>query len=110
MEPSFLTLFKKGKFSRRIPQPTEDESAEPDSQRLAQGQDQLERFAVAAIGFCLKHDGNFRRRFVREVCECNEFPLGNELRISVEPEDWADFLIEIGSRFAAVIEFKLNHS
>lgn len=76
------------------------------------GHRQAERFAAAAIGFCLRHDEKFRSHFWSCVCR---YPADSEpapdLTIEVEPENWADLRIagEInGRRHVWVIEMKIG--
>jgi hypothetical protein len=104
--PGFSKLFRRSGYFR----PHIDWDAgvqEEDS-----GHRQAERFAAAAIGFCLRHDEKFRSHFWSCVCR---YPADSDpvpdLTIEVEPENWADLRIacEIdGRRHVWVIELKIG--
>jgi len=69
-----------------------------------------ERFAVAALAFCLRHDEGFRKHFWEKVCRVPddpEMPLITADDIGVEPPRWADLsLTSHNRRFKWVIEVK----
>ena len=60
LQPSLHALYKQGRFRRTLP-------AESD-----EGMRQVERFAVAMLGFVLHHDSEFRKCFLREICKCDD--------------------------------------
>lgn len=96
MKPSFQALFRRSRFCR-------DNSFAEDDQ---QGQMQRERFAVPAIAFCMKYDREFKRAFLKEICE---WDLSDPESVSaeIEPEDCVDFLLASKGR-VTVIEFKIG--
>lgn len=60
LEPSFHALYKQGRFRKS------------GADRLSQeGMQQIERFAVAMLAFVLKHDPEFRKSFLNQVCDCH---------------------------------------
>jgi hypothetical protein len=101
--PSFIQLFGRSRYHRRIAD--DDNSAESNSVRL-----QRERFAAAAVGFCLKHSSAFRDLFWHRICRVEDDPPeAPQLRIEVEPAHWADLRLSAlvaGQRFVWVIECK----
>src|SRR6266446_1709461 len=94
MKPSFFTLFKRGKYFHRAHDdiwPGRRLSGE--QKRKTQ---ERERYAVAAIGFCLKHYPRFGNRFYKLLSTDNGYPRDPPIerpRLEVEPFDWADLLI-----------------
>jgi hypothetical protein len=98
MDASFTSLFKRGHYYRNA---TKAKRERKDS----------ERFLVAALAFCLKHDPIFAREFLRVVCEFSKIrpktPIQTELII--EPKrDGPDLIItEITHNLCAVIEAKV---
>lgn len=87
MKPSFYTLFKRGKYYR--PHMRE-----------------VERFAVAAVGFCLQYDMPFRNHFWKKVCWKKGDPTSAEhATIEIEDKNWSDLKIKNGN-CVAVVEFK----
>lgn len=63
---------------------------------------QTERFAVAAVGFCLEHSVSFRRFFWMRVCG-GEPDEAAHLNIEVEPVDWADLRLSTGANSTGTI-------
>jgi hypothetical protein len=59
LEPSLYALYKQGRFRKSGLDPQTEE-----------GMKQVERFAVAMLGFALKHDLSFRKSFLLQVCNC----------------------------------------
>ena len=100
MKPSLFTLFKRGRYFR-LPPPSEDEDA-----AVVRVRREAERFAAAAVAFCMRHNPKFARRFLSKVCNI-PVPSKTKILIEVEPESWADLFIRIG-RCVCVIEFKLG--
>src|ERR1041385_5517526 len=99
MTPSFFTLFKRGKYYHSKP------SADLEEQQREH--EEQERFAVAAVGFCLKHDETFRKGFFQKICRRNGHPdLAADFRIEVEPVHWADLRIT-NANCVYVLEFKI---
>jgi hypothetical protein len=102
MKPSFFLLFKRGKYYRPPSTTGEDsESNETKSERK-----EVERFAVAAVAFCLEHDKNFRTDFWKAVCrQAGDPDLTDGGKIEIEDKNWSDLKITNGECIA-VVEFK----
>lgn len=99
MTPSFLTLFKRGRYFR-LSVFSESEEAEEYRVRI-----EAERFAAAAVGFCMTHNSEFRRKFTRHACGDQ---IQGSITPDVEPEHWADLFLHIGRSRVCVIEFKIG--
>jgi len=107
--PSFFGLFRRSRYIRPSrPLDSEDDNSEESKEERRE----VERFAVACIGFCLRHDEPFRKLFWQKVLggsDGTNFPEGAQ--IEVEPEDWADLRIEWsreGKNYVHVIECKVG--
>ncbi len=98
MQPSFLTLFKRGRFWRS---PSTDEESTEREHR------QIERYCVSGTAFCFKHDSSFRQLFLKNICGLSDLEATANFQISIEPYNWADLLIQ-GNQQVFVIEFKVN--
>jgi hypothetical protein len=98
MKPSLLALFKRGRYFR-LPPPNENDDVE-----LVRERKEVERFAAAAVGFCMSHSVKFPKFFVNRICEVS-VPYRTKISVEVEPESWADLLIHVG-RSVCVVEFK----
>jgi hypothetical protein len=104
--PSLFALFCRSRFCRSIPD--DDDSVEARTERR-----ERERFAVAALGFCLKHEPKFLNHFWRQICRVPSDPPNmpkiKPTGILLEPPHWADLRL-IGEnrnkRFVWVIEVK----
>ena len=112
MNSSFYTLFRRGKYyhaNYHAKQSVDDnEQSKAEQERDKREQRENERFAVAAIAFCLKHDESFRRHFFEKVCRQNDgSELNGDFRIEFEPKPWADLKIQNAGR-EYVIEFKIG--
>jgi hypothetical protein len=73
---------------------------------------QKERFAVAAIGFCLVHDPTFRSHYFGALlCDIPEAKGMSrdvsQLKVQIEPHTWADLLVE-DERSVLVVEHKIT--
>src|SRR6266487_2738883 len=106
MKPTFFSLFKRGRYFHAPGD--EDITQEGESRR-----EERERFAVAALAFCLKHDEGFRKHFWEKVCRVPddpvEMPPVTEHDISIEPPEWADLSLVSNDgvhRFMWVVEAK----
>src|SRR5882724_9194058 len=106
MRPSFFTLFKRGRYLS-----TPDDGNESGAARILRVE--RERYAVAALAFCLRHEENFRKHFLEKVCRVPEdpeqMPPINADGIAIEPPEWADLSLTSDgpkSRFMWVIEAK----
>src|SRR2546422_8593405 len=103
---SFLRLFRRSHYFRAAAQ--DDDAEEATTERK-----ERERFAVAALAFCLRYDLKFRRHFWKKICRTPNDPIqipdiGAE-DILLEPPFWADLRLvsKIGSRsYIWVIEAK----
>jgi hypothetical protein len=86
MDPSFLALYKRGNYFKR-------ELTSRDPEERQRKREERERFAMAAIGFCLKYDRDFPRYFGKAI-------LGHvdeqaELdRIQIEQKLWGDLVLQ----------------
>jgi hypothetical protein len=107
MRPSFFSLYKRGRY---LPTPDIGD----DSDAAKKQRKETERFAVAALAFCLRHDEGFRRHFWEKICRVQgvdpgEMPRITDGDIEVEPHQWADLrLTSVNGtdRFMWVIEAK----
>ena len=83
-DPTFYRLFRRGRYGSAV-------DTRQDPERAQRSVEQRECFAVAAVGFCLKHDAPFAKHFWEKVCQKTGDPDGEpSLRVEVGPEDWAD--------------------
>jgi len=96
----FLKLFARGRYvsSRSI---ARRESNAVDKQ---QRHEERERFAVAAIAFCINNDQEFRNHFMNVIGESQRIAVA---RLEVEPKHWGD-LVVVGDKIVVVLEFKLK--
>lgn len=86
-EPSFYGLFRRSRYGSSA-----HPGSEPEEEQRAM--EQRERFAVAAVGFCLKHDEAFAAHFWQKVCRLPADPEDvPSLYVEVEAEHWADLRI-----------------
>lgn len=104
MTPSFFCLFRRGHYFR--PPDEDDHSEGARTQR-----EERERFAVATLAFCLKHDAPFRQRFMEKICRVpsdpQKLPLVTADGIEIEPYHWADLRITSAcERYRWIIEAK----
>jgi len=75
--------------------------------------EERERFAVAAMAFCLKHSPSFRDDFRQFLAVKLGFePLPDEVEFEVEPRHEADLEVRssLGREFYVVVEFKIGAS
>ena len=81
MQPSFWTIYKRSRFLSR---------ALTDQQRI----EQRERFGVACLALCPRHDKGFCHDFVNRICGVRS--PQTHWRIDVDPhhEGWADILLQ----------------
>ena len=91
MKPSFLTLFRRGRYCRPAIEAAESEVNGTQSCRSMQ---EAERFTAAAIAFAWQHDSEFRHHFWRAICRFpGDPPLSDKAEVFVEPHTWADLLV-----------------
>ena len=103
MVPSLYSLFRRSKYSNEPAGGDDDDDARERSQR------QVERFAVAAIGFCLTQDPAFRSHFLQRICNERVNSAGSNFEILIEDEAWGDLtLLSEDRSLAFVIEGKIN--
>jgi len=95
----FLKLFARGRYvtSRSIAQ---KEASAKDPQH---DHEERERFAVAAIAFCIKRDSSFRRHFLKVVADSENADV---YEVDVEPKRWGDLVLK--GKDVVVLEFKLQ--
>ena len=105
-EPSFLRLFRRSRYSQLV---LEDDNSSEGKAR----HEQRERFVVAALAFCLKHDGEFLKHFWNCICRASgdpsSMPSIRPEGISLEPPLWSDLRLESehkGLGYVWVIEVK----
>jgi hypothetical protein len=104
--PSFYRLFRRSAYYKSA----EDDS---DSEEAEHARKERERFAAAALAFCLKHDRKFLRYFWTNVCRVqadpSRMPPIKKSGILIEPPRWADIrLVADGppKRYVWVVEVK----
>jgi hypothetical protein len=103
MKPSFFSLFKRGKYYRVR---SFSENGHQQGEETQNERKEVERFAVAAVAFCLKHDKDFLRHFWQNVCQQHGDPsLDKDALIEIEENSWSDLTI-INGNCVAVVEFK----
>lgn len=96
LEPSFYALYKQGRFRKRGL--TDEE-----------GMQQVERFAVAMLGFALKYDLVFRQSFLQTICECPDVEDPAAFDIEIEVAKCGDLvLVRNKSLGAYALEFKVG--
>ena len=100
--PSLYRLFRRSRYLSSLPD-SDGEGTDVRSER--------ERYATAAVAFCLKHSSSFRQRFWRTTCRMDGDPFEvPNLAVLLEPPNWADLRLVARSthRTVWVIEFKLD--
>jgi len=100
MASYFLQMFKRGGYISRRPLGADDtDEGKPE-------REERERFAVAAIAFCIEHNNEFKQHFLDVVAnlspECIE-------EVMPEPKLHTDLVLE-GDRHVLVLEFKIDAS
>ncbi len=105
-DPSFYRLFRR---SRSYHGPADDD----DSAAAEEARKERERFAAAALVFCLRHDEDFRRSFWERVCRVaddpKEMPTIRDEDILLEPPRWGDMRLisdTASGRYVWVVEVK----
>jgi hypothetical protein len=84
MNPGFLALYKRGNYVRRDLNRWTSEERE-------RKREERERFAMAAISFCLKYDREFRAHFLEVVCRRK-----TGLRsVEIEQKPWGDVVLKL---------------
>lgn len=107
-EPSFFSLFKRGKYVHAVESP----ARHADAEEVGRSMQEWERFTVAAIAFAWKHDDGFRKHFFDRICRAPGDPdLSPAARILIEPHAWSDLMIENpvqAQSYTYVIECKID--
>lgn len=81
---------------------------DPESAEYEQVHEERERFAAAAIAFCLEYNKAFRRHFWRKLCSGRDTAGRTEVtQVEVEPRRWADLLVTANGELCA-IEMKIG--
>lgn len=106
MKPSFFALFKRGKHVRQWLVEVAD-GIEGRRKRQAK-REEAERFAVAAIAFCLKHDTQIRAHFLAKICGIQKPAKWRDAEIEVEEKQWGDLTIIHRGRGVFVVECKIR--
>lgn len=112
MEPSFLTLLKRGNYHHGKPI-IHTSIIAGDIERNKKEYQEAERFAVAAIAFGLKHDPAFRIHFFEKICQIDGDPalVKRSATIEVEPHHWTDLVIRHRAGdvdYVYAVEFKID--
>lgn len=101
--PSFYALFRRSRYGGVM-------QTHGDTDEERRSAEQRERFAVAAVGFCLKHSLEFRKHLWQRICRTSGDPqTPDSIQVEVEPVHWADLrlLAEApGWKCVVVIECK----
>jgi hypothetical protein len=79
-------------------------AAESDPNKRDRKHQERERFSVAAIAFCFKHDPVFKSHFLKAIADLPPESIPEDI---VEPHKWGDLVLE-GPRHVLVLEFKLG--
>jgi len=102
MDSFFLQMFKRGRYvSRRPSDADETKEEQKDAERERK---ECERFAVAAVAFCIKHDEAFKRYFLDVVAK---LPPEKISEVTPEPKLHTDLVLE-GDGHILVLEFKID--
>src|SRR6266581_2396937 len=105
MKAGFLNLFSRSPYRGGL---SRLRDLNPESEQYNQVHEERERFAAAAIAFCLEHDGHFLRHFWRRLCKERNDPRQATVRkVEVEPRRWADLLLTTKNVLCAV-EMKIG--
>ncbi|MEO7679002.1 MAG: hypothetical protein ABIV39_19790 [Verrucomicrobiota bacterium] len=97
-EPSFYQLFRRSRYTR-----TAMDAGTPGSE----GRNQTEVFAVAALGFLLRHDPKFFEFFLCTVCGMSDIPVG-KYKIICQDGHKSDLAIVWSGKRVIVIETKIG--
>lgn len=94
-------MFKRGRYVSRL---SLDVDETPEGKEKAKRERQeRERFSVAAIAFCIKHNDEFKRHFLNVFGK----PPQQKIQVTLEPEHCADLVLE-GDGYVLVLEFKID--
>ncbi len=107
MKPSFFSLYSRGRY-RRQPLSLGAESSQASDIRPKRSREERERFAAAAIGFCIEHSLRFSNHFLRQICGKRiKLPKQTPVTVEIEPHRWADLRITTDS-LVYVVECKIG--
>lgn len=108
MEPSFTSLFKRGKYRSLAPAAESDLEQQSESERELK-QEQVERYIAVAIAFCAKYEPAFATYLLTRLCDIGGKSASTPIKISVEPHHWGDLILESDTDdFACIIECKVH--
>src|SRR5258707_840043 len=106
VNPGFINLFARSRYGRA----SRIQELEPESEEGRRDHEERERFAAAAIAFCLKHDPAFLQHFWEKVCcQDGKRESPGTITVEVEPRHWADLLLKGGDQLC-VVEMKIGAS
>jgi hypothetical protein len=98
VKPSLYSLFRRSEYQR----PASNDEAENEKRW-----EQCERFAVAAIAYCLENNREFCGYFLMNICGAGEEDLSIRFEIIVEDDLWGD-LVLLCDRKVYVVECKID--
>jgi hypothetical protein len=100
---SFSSLFRRGRYVR-----AELHEGENNDGEEKQRQNRLELFTVAAVAFTIKHDSEFKRHFLKMICDVPDPTNVDDYVILLQPYDFDMVLCDDKTSEVIVIEFKVN--
>lgn len=105
--PSLFRLFQRSAYRKPLRL-----DANPDGGVETEVRSERERFAAAAVAFCLQHSPRFREHFWRTTCGTEgDPPKAPDFEVGIEPVHWADLRLTAQfshRRTVWVIEFKIH--
>ena len=105
MNPGFLSLFSRSLYRGSV---ARLHLLEPGSEEHRRVHEERERFAAAAIAFCLQHDNAFLWHFWRKVCRKTREPKpSTKPTVEIEPRHWSDLLLK-WERILCAVEIKIG--
>ncbi len=105
MRAGFLSLFTRSLYRGGL---SRLRDLDPQSEEYQRVQEERERFAAAAIAFCLEYDIDFLRHFLRRLCNGRDSRRRTTPpQVEVEPRRWADLLLKTKNAIYA-IEMKIG--
>jgi hypothetical protein len=105
MKAGFLNLFSRSLYRGGL---SRLRDLDPESAEYKRVHEERERFAAAAIAFCLEYDRDFLRHFWRRLCKERDNPRqATAPKVEVEPRRWADLLLTAKNVLCA-IEMKIG--
>ncbi len=103
MKAGFISLFSRSDFRSQLRYETD---LEADSEEYKHVVEQRERFAAAAIAFCLEHDWRFLSHFWQKICSDEGDVVPSKVEVAIEPHRSADLLLQT-SRTVCAVEIKI---